>query len=506
LIFLPGVLVWRSIAIYFFPCLFVYASRALRALFSLLGLIECCRFEDKNFTGASAIDIAEYNDAAWVRAVDIEAGLKRTALLFEGKIQAADLVQGGVGDCWLISAIACMAVRVSTGTPYCFRTTHIPLTSSGVPQEHPSAIRNIFLDEERTARGKYSFRLYDAPTKKWETVVIDDTLPVDKEKRLCFAKMQGSDNTNELWAVLLEKAVAKFAGSYGRLDGNHPEWAWQAFTGDEILHLTKNSEDLTNQTWRLEKMTVEPSKDGQRSMDFSWSEGGQAVASSDLANILLGYTQRGAVLGAWMDKGTGMEAVADNGLVNTHAYSVLDVRRIGRSASDILHDTHTSGYTILRLRNPWGKSEWTGAFSDNDSIWQAHPDFAKEIGVDEKDDGAFWIDLGNFVANFSHVSICDRTVKNDLRLNTHEECLFCGPAYGCIKGCALFWCLCKGLRTIYCGARTSSELRRGETVGYCGCCAADIKDGIVGAAREVQREARVAVRTVVTNSPLKALK
>ena len=42
-----------------------------------------------------------------------------------------------------------------------------------------------------------------------------------------FVKPQG----NEMWAMLLEKAFAKFVGSYANLDGGHFAWAWEAMTG-----------------------------------------------------------------------------------------------------------------------------------------------------------------------------------------------------------------------------------------------------------------------------------
>jgi hypothetical protein len=42
-------------------------------------------------------------------------------------------------------------------------------------------------------------------------------------------------NGNEMWVILLEKAFAKFCGSYGALDGGHTVWAWQAMTGDNVL-------------------------------------------------------------------------------------------------------------------------------------------------------------------------------------------------------------------------------------------------------------------------------
>jgi hypothetical protein len=321
-LFFPFVLVFRSITIYLLPCFSVYISRFLRAVFKLAGFTECCRYKDPTFTGKDAVGIAKSNDASWLHAIDLEAGKK--SALFEGKIESGDLVQGGVGDCWLIAAIACMAT-------------------------HPAAIRNIFLDEEITARGKYRLRLFDAVSKKWEVVVIDDALPCDKNSKTpVFAKMQGTDKTKELWAVLLEKAFAKFVGNYGRLDGNHPEWAWQAMTGDSILHFTKDSNYAATSKWKLEKLNISPTTDGKRSMSFSWQNLDQTVYSGELANILLGYIQRGAVLGAWMNVGTGMENVAKNGLVNLHAYSILDVRRIGRDASDLVHDTHKSGYTLIR--------------------------------------------------------------------------------------------------------------------------------------------------------------
>jgi hypothetical protein len=36
-------------------------------------------------------------------------------------------------------------------------------------------------------------------------------------------------------AILMEKAFAKFCGSYGALDGGWAVWAWHAMTGDNVL-------------------------------------------------------------------------------------------------------------------------------------------------------------------------------------------------------------------------------------------------------------------------------
>jgi hypothetical protein len=44
------------------------------------------------------------------------------------------------------------------------------------------------------------------------------------------------------------------------------------------------------------------------------------------------------------------------GVVQGHAYSILDVAEI-------------DGNKLLQMRNPWGRSEWTGAWSDGSKDW-----------------------------------------------------------------------------------------------------------------------------------------
>ena len=72
-------------------------------------------------------------------------------------------------------------------------------------------------------------------TASWSGVVIDDLIPCEplqpweEDATPVFSKPQG----NELWVLLLEKAFAKFVGTYGDLSGGQTSWAWQALTGVE---------------------------------------------------------------------------------------------------------------------------------------------------------------------------------------------------------------------------------------------------------------------------------
>lgn len=52
-----------------------------------------------------------------------------------------------------------------------------------------------------------------------------------------------------------------------------------------------------------------------------------------------------------------------------HAYSVLHVKEVGRDLR------------LVKLRNPWGSGEWTGAWSDAWPGWSEHPEVEAALVV-----------------------------------------------------------------------------------------------------------------------------
>lgn len=76
----------------------------------------------------------------------------------------------------------------------------------------------------------------------------------------------------------------------------------------------------------------------------------------------------------WTEKGG---ADQEGGLVPGHAYSVIAAKEA---------KTHR----LLQLRNPWGKFEWNGDWSDNSNLWT---DEMKEVFQPNLDgsDGTFWM-------------------------------------------------------------------------------------------------------------------
>lgn len=114
-----------------------------------------------------------------------------------------------------------------------------------------------------------------------------------------------------------------------------------------------------------------------------------------------------------------------SGIVQGHGYSVLDVAEV---------PTSWGSYSrIVKLRNPWGQTEWTGLFSDGSCAWteEAKEEVAKE---DDRDDGVFWMHLSDFMSYLSNVAVCyvgpgkyrtpDKRQEGDLDQN--QVGLLCG--------------------------------------------------------------------------------
>ena len=59
-----------------------------------------------------------------------------------------------------------------------------------------------------------------------------------------------------------------------------------------------------------------------------------------------------------------MEKSTDTGLVIGHAYGITAVKRVAIEGTGLFGMFNQEKIPMIRLRNPWGGSEWKGAFSD----------------------------------------------------------------------------------------------------------------------------------------------
>ena len=175
--------------------------------------------------------------------------------------------------------------------------------------------------------------------------------------------------------------------------------------------------------------------------------------------ILRRYCKQKALLGASFGsygggngEGLNGEDMGPQGLVAGHAYTVLDAKRF--LVTDGSTKRRQKELMLIRLRNPWGRGEWEGAWSDKSPEWKEHPAVTRIIRPTIEDDGAFWMAWSDFERIFAQIDVCARSTGiDDLQLDLNESdgtvanCL--GPLKGCCAGCVSFWCCCRGCVALY---------------------------------------------------------
>ena len=62
---------------------------------------------------------------------------------------------------------------------------------------------------------------------------------------------------------------------------------------------------------------------------------------------------------------------------------------------------------LIKLRNPWGKTEWKKDFSDQSSVWGNFPELKKILDHNvSTEDGIFFMRFEHWLEYFEEYSIC----------------------------------------------------------------------------------------------------
>jgi len=316
-------------------------------------------------------------ECKWIRARNIVRG--KAPQLFDG-IEPSDLLQGGLGDCWLVSAIACVA-------------------------EFPDRIQKLFKDRSDLAEdGKYVISLWDLRSEDWKDIEIDDRVPCKGYEwwQRKATTLYAHPNEGEIWPILLEKAFAKLHGKYAAMDGGNSAWAWQAMTGcSNCIMMQRSGSD----GWKTYTLSLEAQKERAKNGEYDCrvcpftapSDASLEYTTAEELGIFLAEMDGDMyVMGASV-KGNSGEKVRDDGLVENHAYSLL------RVVKDLPGDVGA----LVQLRNPWGNAkEWRGAWADRSKEWTENPEIAEAVGYKAGDNGRFWLQITDFAAVFDCLTIC----------------------------------------------------------------------------------------------------
>ncbi|XP_060076489.1 calpain-5-like [Ylistrum balloti] len=193
----------------------------------------------------------------------------------------------------------------------------------------------------------------------WEDVYIDDYLPIVYDNVVYGA--HSDTDENEMWVALLEKAFAKCYGSYEDVTGGQSAASFVALTSGV------------------------PEEIDLRSGEVTPNEVFVRVTNAHRSGAMVACAVPGELMGF-------------NGLIGNHEYTLTK-------------STVINGNRLLLVRNPWGRGEWKGAWSDGSPEWLSVSE--NEVRRADADDGEFYISIDDFMKCFSLVTICSVTPDFD---------------------------------------------------------------------------------------------
>eukprot|EP00756_Hemistasia_phaeocysticola_P043276 Hpha_TRINITY_DN17018_c5_g1::TRINITY_DN17018_c5_g1_i3::g.166087::m.166087/K08582/CAPN15; calpain-15 len=245
------------------------------------------------------------SEVGWNRPTDYLAEGSNSAL-FVGEVEPADIDQGSLGDCYLLSAISCLS-------------------------EFPPLVYQIFTPGQDMDLG--ICRVLINKHGWWHVVTMDDFFPSEGGGPI-YAKNR--EEPNELWVSLIEKSYAKVHGSYASIRAGSGGMALADLTGapyelfkeEDMKEKDFYKKLLDNDKHEYIQMLGTPGD------DVSDYAGGGGAGAKDLA-----------------------EKYSKMGLATGHAYSLIAVKEV-------------EGHQLCMIRNPWGNDkEWTGDWSDDSKCW-----------------------------------------------------------------------------------------------------------------------------------------
>lgn len=308
-----------------------------------------------------------------VEKVAVPTGVQRATDIFdtphffnpEGVASSNDIMQGALGDCWFLSALATVSSMPRLIEEICVARDELVGVYGFVFHKDSGWVSVIIDDMLCTNMPQYEQLSESEQGLYHEDRARYNTVARKGGKALTFAK---SGSHGETWVPLIEKAYAKFYGSFSHLEGGVTGEAMEDLTGGvATVILTKDILDL----------------------DTFWTE-----------ELLKAHEDRlfGCHFKKFSNTRAGEEVPKVQGLFGDHAYSVLRA-------------VECKGKRFVVLRNPWGQSEWTGRWADGSKEWSGEwLKILPELGHEFGDDGQFVMEYTDFLQCFNQI---DRTTLFD---------------------------------------------------------------------------------------------
>ena len=233
--------------------------------------------------------------------------------------------------------------------------------------ENPKNITNI-VNNTKVSDGNFEATIYihGEPVK----VVIDDSFPVANATKIAFAGI--NEKTGNIWPMILEKIWAKCNKSYEDIIPGNSSDAFEFLTPAPFDHYF-HTQEISNSLFKI------------------------IQEASDKNQIILADITE--------TKNTNLDTLSKMGLITNHAYSII--------GTAVLKKPNGNEIQLIKMKNIWGTNEWIGDWSDKSLKWTQ--EFKKAVGLQEKEDGVFWMSYDDYLQFYTTTHIAQ--IHSDYNYN-----------------------------------------------------------------------------------------
>lgn len=351
--------------------------------------------------------------------------------------------------------------------------TDVPPEAGGIypvlaaASEYPGHVEALFAPSpEVTQLGKYTVWLFDIYRAAWQRITVDEFVPVVHSPDGTASPWLGG-HLCTLWALLLEKALAKLCGSYEALRRSESGLILAALTGQVagLTHWKRENGWWSQWSFLLPEQHYEPPQASSISSPVFHQRvrsirplrcalgrvGGSWQQDADFFSMLRELHRANALLFTNSRLGSDDPADADlpkasiseGGVVRGHGYSLLGL-------VEMEEGTEAGGLCLVQLRNVWGPAlQWKGCWAEGAPEWKEFPEVRRHhLRPEHRASGRFWMAWPDFCREFDSVEVCPMPVA--ARKASHaplslrgQRSVFAGRGRRASDGCGLFqWRCC----------------------------------------------------------------
>jgi len=310
-------------------------------------------------------------------------------LLRGNRLQASDVKQGRLGNCYALAALFIVAER------------------------DRSAAQRLFRSLETSPVGLYQVRLCLGGL--WVSVPVDDLLPSHHQHSyLIFANAA----RGQLWVSLVEKAMASVClkGYSGLVAGRVAE-GLRLLTGAPVLEVftsTGQTQEEWLQSYSEKKFAPGVHEDTARNdlwvRFLSYSTAGFAMGANCNLHQSGPVHLRPELLHSLISAGLACDhtsSIEAFGLISNHAYSLTRVFEMPQPSSSTFADPWQFQTRFVQIRNPHGSCSYSGPWHFGSPLWtsQLRSDWGVLSADEMKAAGTAILPFEVFLKCFSRIAV-----------------------------------------------------------------------------------------------------